>query len=86
MGEDKETVKLRFKNDLVGTVIDRFGRDVAVTASDPAHFTVSVEVAVSPQFFAWLFGFGTGVEILAPEGVRSQFKQLAADVAASYER
>ena len=81
---EKEKVRLRFRNDLIGTVIDRFGRDIAVFASDTERFSVSVEVAVSPQFYAWLFGFGTGVEILYPDSVRTEFRKLAADVAAMY--
>lgn len=72
---EMQTVKLRFENHLVGAVIDRFGRDTIIIASDEEHFTVSVSVAVSPQFYAWLFGFGTEVEVLSPESVRNGFKE-----------
>ena len=65
-----QSVKLRFANRLVGAVIDRFGQDIMIVAKDDEHFTVSVDVAVSPQFYAWLFGFGKDVEVLSPEGVR----------------
>lgn len=69
------TVRLRFANHLVGAVIDRFGRDTMIIASDDEHFTVNVEVAVSPQFYAWLFAFGTEAEILSPESIKSEFKE-----------
>lgn len=72
---DVQTVRLRFENHLAGPVIDRFGRDTMILASDENHFTVSVNVAVSPQFFAWVFGFGTAVEILAPDNVREDYKR-----------
>ena len=72
---DMQTVRLRFENHLVGPVIDRFGRDTMILASDEGHFTVCVDVAVSPQFFAWVFGFGTAVEILSPDNVREEYKQ-----------
>ena len=39
------------------------------------YFTVSVPVAVSPQFYAWVFGFGGEVEILSPDSVREGMKQ-----------
>lgn len=81
---ERQTVKLRFKNELIGAVIDRFGRDITVVASDVTRFTVNVEVAVSPQFYAWLFGFGTAVEVLGPDSVREELKKLAGDVAALY--
>lgn len=79
-----QTVRLRFENRLVGPVIDRFGRDTLIVASDESHFTVSVDVAVSPQFFAWVFAFGTAAEILSPESVREGFKQMACETLAHY--
>lgn len=69
----EQTVRLRFDSDLVGAVIDRFGRDVLIVATDDRHFTVNVNVAVSPQFYAWLFGFGTKVEILSPDDVKTEY-------------
>lgn len=79
-----QTVQLRFENRLVGTVIDRFGRDTVIIASDEGHFTVSVEVAVSPKFYAWVFGFGSAAEILSPQSVREGFAEAAEQVVRSY--
>lgn len=79
-----QTVKLRFANHLVGAAIDRFGRDIMIIASDDEHFNVSVDVAVSPQFFAWLFGFGKEVEVISPESVRSEFKARIEDLQSLY--
>lgn len=79
-----QTVKLRFANHLVGAAIDRFGRDIMIIASDGEHFTVSVDVAVSPQFYAWVFGFGTEVEILSPEPVRAEFKERLLELSKLY--
>ncbi|MCF0137351.1 MAG: WYL domain-containing protein [Oscillospiraceae bacterium] len=78
------TVKLRFANKLVGPVIDRFGRDVMIVASDDEHFTVSVSVVVSPQFYAWLFGFGSDAEIVGPNDLRRELKNIADSVSALY--
>ena len=79
-----QTVKLRLKNHLVGAVIDRFGRDTVIISGGGEDFTVSVEVAVSPQFYAWLFGFGTDAEIISPAPVRKEMKDYALRVAALY--
>ncbi|MBQ9980502.1 MAG: WYL domain-containing protein [Oscillospiraceae bacterium] len=80
----EQTVRMKFKNHLVGAVIDRFGKDIMIIAADSEHFTVSVPVAVSPQFFAWLFGFGDEVEILSPQSVRQEMKDRLAAAAARY--
>ena len=37
--------------------------------TDGAHFCIHTEVAVSPQFFRWLCGFGNCVKVIAPENV-----------------
>ena len=71
-----ETVKLRFDNALIGVVADRFGREVFLSPDGENHFTVSAKVAVSPQFLAWVFSFGSQAEIVAPETVRQQFLHL----------
>ena len=80
-----QTVRLRFENSLVGPVIDRFGRDTMILASDESHFAISVDVAVSPQFFAWVFGFGTAVEILSPDNVREDYKQELLSLSEKYK-
>lgn len=83
-GGSEQKVKLRFANHLVGAVLDRFGRDVIIIKDGDEHFTVSVNVVVSGQFLAWVFGFGTDAEILSPEEVRSEMKNRALAVAEKY--
>lgn len=81
-----ETIRLRFENRLAGAVIDRFGKEVILTPDGEEHFTVSIEVAVSPQFYAWLFGFGTAVEILSPAGAAREMAARAKAVAEMYAK
>ena len=83
---EQETVRIRFANRLAGAVIDRFGRDVMLIRDGEERFTVSVEVEVSPQFFAWVFGFGAEAEILSPERVRAEMYERAAAVGGRYEK
>ncbi|MDO5156857.1 MAG: WYL domain-containing protein [Eubacteriales bacterium] len=73
-GEEK-TVQLEFENYLAGVVLDRFGKDVKMRAMDDRHFKVAVEVAISPQFFGWVMGLGSGVKIVGPAEVVEQMKQ-----------
>ena len=39
---------------------------------------------ISPHFFAWLFGFGTEAELLAPADVRAQMLERLSAAAAAY--
>lgn len=81
-----QTVKLRFANHLVSAVIDRFGKDIFIVPDGEDCFTVSVEVAVSPHFYGWLFGFGTEAEIISPESARRDMAQRISSAAAMYEK
>ena len=62
-------VKLLVENRLAGVMIDRFGKDVIMVPHDEEHFTISVEVRVSSQFFGWVFALGDGVKIIAPDDI-----------------
>ena len=78
------SVRLRFKNILAGAVFDRFGRDVMLIPDGEDHFVVTLDVAVSPQFYSWVFGFGTDVEILSPDDIRERAADLAQQIADQY--
>lgn len=83
-GGEKETVRICFENHLVGVVIDRFGRDVMISREDEGHFSVGVDVEVSPQFLSWVFGFGGGARILSPQKTIDQFKAYAQQALSQY--
>ncbi len=70
------SVRLRCANSLVGVVLDRFGMDVILVPDGEEHFTVTLPVAVSPQFFGWLFGLGEGVTLLAPRWAAEEYAAL----------
>ena len=73
-GQEKNVV-LRFENHLVGAVLDRLGRDVFIVPDGPDHFTVRTDVIVSPQFFAWVLGFGESAQIIGPAEVVAGMRQ-----------
>lgn len=84
-GQDR-SVRLRFKNILAGAVFDRFGRDVMLIPDGEDHFVVTLDIAVSPQFYSWVFGFGTDVEILSPDDIRERAADLAQQIADQYRK
>ena len=74
-GGEEQTVTLRFSNRMIGVVIDTFGKDVAVSSVDEDHFQIRATVAVSPQFFGWLFGLDGEAAITAPREVMEMFNE-----------
>ena len=83
-GGEEQKVKLRFANHLVGAVLDRFGRNTIIIKDGEEHFTFTVNVVVSQQFLAWVFGFGTEAEIISPDEVREEMKKQADSIAKLY--
>lgn len=80
----EESVVLRLENHLVGAVLDRLGRDVFIVPDGPDHFTVRMDVVVSPQFFAWVSGFGSSAQIIGPQDVVAKMREHIRSVAALY--
>ena len=72
-GEERE-LRLRFHRHLAGAVLDRFGQDIILVPDGEEHFTFSVLVAVSPQFYGWLCGFGGEGAIVSPPDAAEDFR------------
>ena len=69
------TVRLRCENRLVQVILDRFGMEVILVPDGEEHFTVSLSLAVSPQFFGWLFGLEGGLVLAAPQQAVAEYQQ-----------
>ncbi len=82
---EEETVKILFENRFIGVVLDRFGKDIIIAPADEGHFTIRVKVAVSNQFFGWIFGLGEGVRILEPENVVNRMQEQVRKVFEQYQ-
>ena len=81
----EERVRMRFDNQLVGAVLDRLGREAMLIPDGESCFTVTAQVEVSPQFFAWISGFGSLARIVSPDHVVQAMRAHAAEVLAMYE-
>ena len=82
-GVDAE-VTLECKNELAGVVIDRFGYDVWLITQGEDHFKTRVLVSVSPQFFGWVTGIGSGIKITGPDNVKAEYKAYLQNVLENY--
>lgn len=77
-------VKLKFGEKLVNAVIDKFGTDIIMIPSGDGKFTVNVKIKTGAAFYGWLFQFGNKAEILAPENIRSEFRNMLDNVKDQY--
>lgn len=67
-------VELVCDNEVMDSIIDRFGTDVITYANDMTSFRAVVNVAINHVFFSWVFGFGGKVKIKGPEDVREKYR------------
>ncbi|MCR5651191.1 MAG: WYL domain-containing protein [Lachnospiraceae bacterium] len=73
-GGDPVKVSIAFDNRLAGVFIDRFGTEISIRPAKKKGWSqTAVDVALSDQFFGWIFALGTGVSILGPKEVVKRF-------------
>ena len=84
-GGEEEELRIVCKNELVGVMIDRFGKDICIHHVDDDSFDVTVRVNVSQQFFGWLFALGNKVKIESPVRVVEQFENHIRAVLGCYK-
>lgn len=84
-GGEEEEIRIICKNDLVGVMIDRFGKNVCIHPVNEDSFVITVKVNVSQQFFGWLFALGNKVKIESPARVAEQFENHLKAVKGCYK-
>ena len=82
-GGRSEKVTLSCKNQLVGVILDRFGKEVILIKETNSIFRVTVTVTVSPQFFGWLASFGGDIHITGPTNTVEEYKAFLKKVLGS---
>lgn len=83
----RETVTIRFRMSLLDAAIDQFGtKDVRYKKTDEHHFNMTANLDISPQFFAWLLRFGTGVKLLSPDNVVDEFNTYIEKISKMYKK
>lgn len=81
---DETSVVLQCDASLTGVMIDRFGLEVPMRPAGEGQIRVRANVAVSRQFFGWLTGLGSGVQIISPPEIRAQYQQYLQNILDRY--
>ena len=69
-------VELICSNDVMDSIIDRFGEDVTTYAYDLESFRAVVNIALSHIFYSWVFCFGVKVKIKGPAEVKEKYAEM----------
>lgn len=83
-GGEETVVTLEANNDMVGILIDRFGKEIPIMPIDDEHFRCRVTVAVSRLFLGWIMGLGGDIRIVSPPQVVAKMTDEVQRLAAQY--
>jgi predicted DNA-binding transcriptional regulator YafY len=73
-GGESTRVEIKFPNNMINAIIDRFGEDAVIHPMDREHFKVRAEVNAGEGFMSWILQFGDKAEVLEPERIRTEIK------------
>ncbi len=78
-GEPQE-VELLCDNELMKSVIDKFGENIKTERVSDEQFKATVNVSTSKTFFAWCFRFAGQMKIIGPMSVVEEYRSMAATI------
>ncbi len=81
---DEASVTLLCRRHMAGVILDRFGHDIIMVPQDEEHFSVTLPVVLSPQFYGWLFALEDNVILTAPQWAAETYRQKLAAVSQQY--
>ena len=85
-GGKTETITLRLPAQMVGIILDRFGRDTDIRSLDDSFVSARINAAVSGQFYGWVTGLGEQVSILTPDTVRQGYFNYIENIRNAYTK
>lgn len=74
--DQPEEVQLLCHVSMMKYLIDNFGMDVKTEPIDEEHFKADILVCTSSTFYRWIFGFNGKMKILAPEPVKTAYREM----------
>ena len=83
-GGDPVRVTLEGQNEMVGTLIDRFGKDIAIIPLDDGRFRAHVNAIPSQHFLGWVISLGDGIQLVGPPQVLEDMRAVAKRISEAY--
>ncbi|MBR5233684.1 MAG: WYL domain-containing protein [Clostridia bacterium] len=70
-----ESVTLKTPDKFAGAVIDKFGKKVKFIPTEDGEYTVTIDAALTPTLYSWVFTFGGEMTITAPEKAVKEYRE-----------
>ncbi len=67
--------KLLCENELMKTIVDKFGDGVDTSIHNDKYFIATVDIFASPTFFSWIFNYCGKIQIIEPESLKEEYKE-----------
>ena len=83
-GGETEVVTLKLPEELIGVILDRFGREADIRILPEKMVSVRVRVTVSMQLYGWITGLGGKVVITGPDDVREGYRKYLGEILKNY--
>ncbi|EFV77903.1 WYL domain-containing protein [Cytobacillus oceanisediminis] len=82
----EEWIKIRFHNDLINVIIDKFGRDADIRKLDENYFVLTAKAIVSDGLVKWLLNWGNQAKVLSPSSLIDQVTNEIRNMMSVYEK
>lgn len=83
-GGETETVTLKLPEELVGVILDRFGKEIDIRKLPEDMVSARVRVTVSMQLYGWITGLGGKVVISGPDYVKEGYRNYLEEIIKNY--
>lgn len=79
-------VTLKCPDKFAGAVLDKFGNKVKFIPTDDGEYTVTVEAALTPTLYSWIFTFGGEITITHPQKAVDEYRKQLKDAIKAMEQ
>ncbi len=82
---DEIRIQIRFHNDLVNVVLDRFGHQADIRKDGTTHFILHTKAKYSDGLVNWILSLGMKATVLSPNYLRDRMQEEINEMKALYE-
>ncbi|QOY36795.1 WYL domain-containing protein [Anaerobacillus isosaccharinicus] len=74
-GGEEKWIEIKFKNNLINVIIDRFGKEVPITREGDNDFILKTKAVISDGLVQWLLTCGANAFVLGPTELKKRMME-----------